>query len=243
MNVTIIGCWGSYPKVNEASSGYLFEEDEFQLLVDCGSGVLSKLQNHTKPERLNAVLLSHYHADHIADIGVLQHALLAHKYLCKEERLLPIYGHKEDAGFSALTYKDLTEGRAYQPDDQLNIGPFTVQFLRTAHSVPCFAMRISSKGHSVVYTADSAYREELIPFAKGCDVLLCESSFYSGMDAKKAGHMTSTEAGRLAQRAGARTLVLTHLPHFGELWKLKDEAETEFHGTVLMAKQDLEIGL
>lgn len=99
MKVTIIGCWGGYPKVNEASSGYLFEEDGFKLLVDCGSGVLSKLQQHVVPEELNAVLLSHYHADHIADIGVLQHALLIQKDLGKEVTTLPIYGHNEDSAF------------------------------------------------------------------------------------------------------------------------------------------------
>ncbi|OZI12501.1 hypothetical protein CEW92_06000 [Bacillaceae bacterium SAS-127] len=241
MKVTIIGCWGGYPKVNEASSGYLFEEEGFKLLVDCGSGVLSKLQQHVAPEELNAVLLSHYHADHIADIGVLQHALLIQKHLGKEVTPLPIYSHNEDALFASLTYKGLTEGRAYQPNQTLTLGPFTVEFLRTVHSVPCFAMKISAHDHTVVYTADSAFQQQFIPFAKECDLLLCESNFYSGMDGQAVGHMTSTEAGRLAHSARVGTLVLTHLPHFGELAKLKEEAEAEFRGTVLLAKQSLEI--
>ncbi|GLY11270.1 MBL fold metallo-hydrolase [Pseudobacillus badius] len=244
MNMTVIGCWGGYPKVNEASSGYLFEEDGFKLLIDCGSGVLSHLQNHIQPEQLDAVLLSHYHPDHVADIGVLQHALLISKHLGKEVSPLPIYGHQEDeAGFAALTYKDLTIGKAYHPDEKLIIGPFTVEFLRTVHPVPCYAVKISNHRQSVVYTADSAYQEAFIPFIKGSSLLLCESNFYSGMDGQAAGHMTSSEAGKLARQAGVNTLVLTHLPHFGELTQLKAEAEAEFEGTVLLAKEDLEIGL
>ncbi|WP_039237595.1 MBL fold metallo-hydrolase [Bacillus thermotolerans] len=244
MNVTVIGCWGGYPKVNEASSGYLFEEGGFKMLIDCGSGVLSKLQNHIQPEDLDAVLLSHYHPDHVADIGVLQHARLIGKYLDKEVSTLPIYGHREDEqGFAALTYKDITEGRAYNPDEKLSVGPFTVEFLRTAHPVPCYAMKISTRRNSVVYTADSSYQESFVSFAKGSSVLLCESNFYKGMNGAAAGHMTSEEAGKLARLAEVNTLVLTHLPHYGDLSKLKEEAEEEFYGNVLMASENLEIGL
>ncbi|MBM7647593.1 ribonuclease BN (tRNA processing enzyme) [Bacillus ectoiniformans] len=243
MNITVIGHWGGYPKANEASSGYLFEEDGYRMLVDCGSGVLSKLQNHVLPEELNAVVISHYHPDHVADIGVLQHALLIGKFMDKHISTLPIYGHKADPQFDKLTYKDITKGVAYDPGDELQVGPFTIKFLRTDHPVECYAMRIESKGHSVVYTADSAYQESFIPFAADCDILLCESNFYSGMNGKSAGHMTSTEAGKLACQTNTNTLILTHLPHFGDLNRLKEEAEKEFNGTVILAKQNLEFGI
>jgi ribonuclease BN (tRNA processing enzyme) len=81
LKLTIIGPWGGYPKVNEASAGYILEHDGFNLLIDCGSGVLSKLQQYIKPTDLDACIISHYHPDHNADIGVLQHALLIDMYL------------------------------------------------------------------------------------------------------------------------------------------------------------------
>ncbi|OLN23816.1 hypothetical protein BTO30_02395 [Domibacillus antri] len=244
MNITVIGCWGAFPKVNEASSGYLIEEEGFTLLIDCGSGVLSKLQNHTKPAELGAVILSHYHADHIADIGVLQHALLIDSFIEKtRDQPLPIYGHQEDDDFNKLTYKNITAGVAYKADETLVIGPFAITFLRTNHPVPCFAMRIESGGHTIVYTADTAFKKELAAFAKGADVMLAESNFYKGMDGSSAGHMTSEEAGTIAASAGVRKLVLTHLPHFGDIEQLKNEAAEQFGGTILLAHENMEIGL
>lgn len=69
MKVTVIGCYGGFPTANEATSGYLFQSGDFSLLVDCGSAVLSKLFGYVPAEKLDAVVLSHYHHDHIADIG------------------------------------------------------------------------------------------------------------------------------------------------------------------------------
>lgn len=76
MKMTVVGFWGGFPEAGEATSGYLFEHDGFRLLVDCGSGVLAQLQKYITPSDIDAVVLSHYHHDHVADIGVLQYARL-----------------------------------------------------------------------------------------------------------------------------------------------------------------------
>ncbi|MDQ0214775.1 ribonuclease BN (tRNA processing enzyme) [Oikeobacillus pervagus] len=241
MKLTIVGHWGGFPKVNEASSGYIIEENGYHLLVDCGSGVLSLLQNFLSPEEIDAVILSHHHPDHMTDIGVLQHALLIGKHLGKSVSTLPIYAHSENHLFPTLTYKDLTTGMVFNPNECLQIGPFSILFLKTIHSVSCYAMRIEANGKSIVYTADSAYQDAFVSFSRNCDILLCESNFYDGMDATKAGHMTSTDAGKLASLAAVNTLILTHLPHFGDLNELKKEAEQRYSGKVLLAEKGLTI--
>ncbi|MEH7342994.1 MBL fold metallo-hydrolase [Bacillus sp. JJ1532] len=236
MNFTVIGHWGGYPKAGEASSGYLLEYDGFHLLIDCGSAVLSQLQRVLQPEELNGVILSHYHPDHTADIGVLQHARLIQGFLGKEMECLPIYGHSEDeVEFSKLTYKNITEGIAYNPDQALTIGPFRVQFLLTDHPITCFAMRFEAGGKSIVYTADTSFKEELVPFTNGADLLVCECNFYGNQNGKSAGHMTSLDAGKLASDANARQLLLTHLPHYGNLEQLKEEAATRYNGPISLA--------
>ncbi|MFE8700270.1 MBL fold metallo-hydrolase [Cytobacillus sp. FJAT-54145] len=236
MKLTTVGFWGGYPKVNEASSGYLLEHDGFNLLIDCGSSVLAKLQNFVQPEELDAVILSHYHPDHIADIGVLQHARLIQGFLGKEMNTLPIYAHSLDQQeFAKLTYKNITQGIAYDPNQTLKVGPFTVQFLLTVHPAPCYAMRFEVDGKSFVYTADTAYKEEFIGFCQDADLLLCECNFYSNQDGKGAGHMNSFDAGNLATQANVKQLVLTHLPHYGELTNLVNEASQKYAGPISLA--------
>ena len=244
MKLTVIGYWGGYPKKNEASSGYLVEHEGFQLLIDCGSGVLSKLQNVLQPEELDAVVLSHYHPDHNADIGVLQHARLIQGFLGKELPNLPIYGHSfDEQEFRKLTYKTITKGVAYNPDAVLSAGPFTISFLKTNHPVPCYAMRIEAGGKVLVYTGDSSFKEEFIEFSQGADILLCECNFYGNQSGKSAGHMNSIETGQLAQRAGVKQLILTHLPHYGNLDELITEASQEFNGIIKRANEFLSISL
>lgn len=244
MQLSIVGCWGGYPKANEASSGYLLEHDGYNLLIDCGSGVLSKLQNMLKPEELNGLILSHYHADHIADIGVLQHALLIQGFLGKQVPCLPIYGHAlNELEFAKLTYKNITKGVAYDPNASVQIGPFTLRFLQTEHPVPCYAMRIEANQKVLVYTADTAFKEELVNFSQNADVLLCECNLYGNMNGSGAGHMTSVDAGSLAARANVKELILTHLPHFGDLEQLVDEASQQYSGSIQLAAQDMVINI
>lgn len=244
MKVTVIGSWGGYPKKNGASSGYLLEHNGFQLLIDCGSGVLAKLQNIIQPEELDAVLLSHYHPDHIADIGVLQHARLIQGFLGKDFPSLVIYGHHFDqAEFTKLSFKEVTKGKAYIPNEILTVGPFQVSFLKTSHPVPCYAMRIVADGKVVVYTADSSFKEEFIEFSKNADLLLCECNFYGYQNGKSSGHMNSIEAGKLAQQASVKQLILTHLPHYGDLSDLVSEASIEYSGPIRLAEESLAISL
>ncbi|MFF2446248.1 MBL fold metallo-hydrolase [Neobacillus sp. NPDC058068] len=244
MKLTVIGFWGGYPKQNAASSGYLLEHYGFQLLIDCGSGVLSKLQNITQPDELDAVIISHYHPDHIADIGVLQHARLIQGFLGKEFPTLPLYGHEFDKHeFAKLTYKNITQGVAYDPTSTIMIGPFQVSFLKTNHPVPCYAMRIEAGGKAIVYTADSSFKEEFIEFSRNSDVLLCECNFYGHQNGQSAGHMNSVEAGQFAEKAAVKQLILTHLPHYGTLSDLINEASGEYTGIIKLADEFLSISL
>lgn len=244
MKLTVIGFWGGYPKVNGASTGYLLEHNGYSLLIDCGSGVLAKLQNVLQPEELDGVIISHYHPDHIADIGVLQHARLIQGYLGKDMDNLPIYGHSFDAEeFGKLTYKEITKGVSYNPNDRLQAGPFEISFLKTDHPVPCYAMRIEAEGKTIVYTADTSFKEELIGFSRDADVLLCECNFYGHQNGKPAGHMNSLDAGRLAREAGVSQLILTHLPQYGNLSDLINEASKEFTGIIKLAEEFQTISL
>lgn len=239
MKITIVGFWGGYPAKNGATSSYLVEKDNFTLMIDIGSGALSKVQNYKSVSEINAVIVSHYHHDHVADIGVLQYAYLVHNQLNKRHDLLPIYGHQEDEqGFKLLSH-DYTTGIPYDPNESLEIGPFKIEFLKTNHSVPCYGMKITSENCVIVYTADSAYQEEWIDFSKNADLLIADCNFYSDQDGKAAGHMNSSEVGYIAEQANVRELILSHLPQYGEHENLLMDAKGYFNGKVQLAFEGL----
>ncbi|WEG12019.1 MBL fold metallo-hydrolase [Pullulanibacillus sp. KACC 23026] len=231
MKLTVVGFWGGFPGKDEATSGYLLEADGFSLLLDCGSGVLSKLQHFTEIENLDALWLSHYHHDHIADLGPLYFARLIKGQLQDKKGPFPIYGHTLDQeGFQLLTNEEVTKGVAYEGTDTLTIGPFQLTFVKTIHPAPCYAARITYNEKVIVYTADTAIFPELYSFAEGADLLIAECSLYEGQDGAAFGHMTSAEVAELAEKAKVKDVLLTHLPHYGDHQELLQRVKQQHKG-------------
>ncbi|WKA55126.1 MBL fold metallo-hydrolase [Planococcus shixiaomingii] len=238
MRVIPIGIWGAFPNKNEATSSFLIEQDGFRCLIDCGSGVLAAVQNYTELKEINAVVISHYHADHIADVGVLQHAAMIGMQLKEWDNIpLPIYAHDKDtAAFQELSFKGVTEGHALNVDETVQIGPWEVSFCQTVHPVYCLALRFSSNGKSVVFTADTEWTEALIDFAANADLLVAESNLYEKYIGIIEGHMSGSQAGALAEKANVRKLLLTHLPQYGDLNDILQAANKAFEGDVAFAE-------
>lgn len=226
MKLTVLGCLGAYPYNGEGTTGFLLQSGSFNLLLDAGSTTLVQLEKQLNPLALDAVILSHYHHDHIADLGVLQYYWQLHPER-NPEIILPIYGHTDDtAHFESLSMAGVSEGREYFEAEELDLGPFLVTFMKTIHPVPCYAMRFVEKetGKVFVFTGDSGYLESFVPFAKEADFFLADTYLFAGNERHHA-HFTSKEAGEIAKAAQVKQLVLTHLPQFGDLKQLKQEAQ------------------
>lgn len=237
MKIIPLGIWGGYPKANSATSSFLIEHEGFHCLFDCGSGVLSSLQNYIALDELNAVVVSHYHADHIADIGSLQYSRLIQYYLGHPSPPLPIYSHAQDKEqFAKLTYKEQTIGMEVQAHQTVQIGPFTVTFCPTVHPVYCLAMKFTVDGKSAVFTADTEWTDKLVTFAHKTDILFCEANLYEEHIGISPGHLAGSQAGILAQQANIGQLVLTHLPHHGDINEILNEAKQTFSGSVEIAE-------
>ena len=231
-----IGWWGAYPSAHAATSGYLLQSDGLNILVDCGSGVLSRLQNHIALEQLHAVVLSHYHWDHVADLGCLQYATRILMDLGKRHRPLNIYGPHEDENIQRLDYLKYCHGHIIDENTPLQLGGLRFTFSRNEHPDPSFSMRIEKKDRVLVDIADTGWTDALVRIANRADLLLCEASLYDEFHGRIPGHLTAGEAGQIAAAAGVQHLVLTHLPHFGDHQELIHQAGRVFQGKIDLAQ-------
>ncbi|GEL08664.1 MBL fold metallo-hydrolase [Salisediminibacterium halotolerans] len=239
MRLRIIGYWGAYPGQQSATSCYLLEEDGVRVLIDAGSGAAAQLQRYIGLNEIDAAVISHFHHDHIADLGVLTYSRAVDQALGNTAAPLRIYASDDETENLTDYSRKGTKVDTYHKDETLTIGPFKFQFQRTKHPVSCYAMKITSTAsqQSIVYTADTAFSTDIAAFAENCSILIAETSFYNRQDAASFGHMTSLEAGKLARIAGAGELILSHLPHFGDHQQLLHEAEEEFSGPVSLASE------
>ena len=75
MRITVLGKSPAWQDTDGACSGYLIQHEEFTLLLDCGNGVFSKLRRFCDYVDVDAVLVSHLHADHFLDLVPFSYAL------------------------------------------------------------------------------------------------------------------------------------------------------------------------
>lgn len=225
MKLTALGVWGGYPTRDAGTTSYLLQSEEgFNLLLDAGSRAVTELEHELSPNDLDAIILSHYHEDHIADLGALRQY---RQLQTMKPEILPIYGHQENEyEFSKLSLENVSEGIAYDVENGTSVGPFDIQFLKTVHPVICYAMRIVERatGQVLVYTGDTGYFAGLVDFSKDADILLADVYFFKDK-AKMPNHLSSVEAGEIAAQANVKKLILTHLPQVGDLQVLREEAQ------------------
>lgn len=215
MKLTTLGCWGAYPYKDGGTTSYLLTgQDGFQLLIDCGSRALNELEKEIRPLDLDAVIISHYHPDHVADLGVLRHYFQLYPKHLWEPKVLPIYAHDEDKEeFGKLSLPDVSQGIAYDTAGTEQIGPFDISFIKTVHPVVCYAFRIVERatGQVFVFTGDTGFFDGLDSFAADADLFLADVYLYEGNE-NHIAHLTTKEAGQIASAAKVKKLILTHMP-------------------------------
>jgi len=228
--LSVLGCYGPYPPAGGACSGYLLEKEGFRVLLDCGNGVLSRLQDFIHLWELDAVVISHHHGDHTSDLNILRYALDAACRRGQRKEPLPLYAPPEpEEEFERLHYKNIYRPIPLEAGSLLQIGPFKFDFLPTVHSTPCLAMRVESNPCTLVYSGDSEYFPLMAEFAHGADLFLCEAGYLE----EEAGcrfpnHTSASQAGLLASAAEVGRLVLTHLSPGGDRAEFERRARENF---------------
>ena len=240
MRLTVVGCSGSYPGPDSAASSYLVEADGFQVVLDLGNGALGQLQRYTTLDRPGAVLLSHLHADHVIDLT--SYYVVRRYHPDGQMPTLPVYGPHGSAHRMARAY-DLpyNPGMTQEFDfrvfshEPFEVGPFTVTVVPVVHPVEAYAMRLEHDGRVLVYSGDTCPTPSLGEIAAGADVFLCEAAFLSDRENPGGLHLTGREAGQVATEAGAGSLIVTHVPPWGDPARALAEAKETYAGPLDLA--------
>ncbi len=240
MRLTVVGCSGSFPGPDSPASCYLVEADGFRLVLDLGNGALGHLQRYVGLFDVDAICLSHLHADHCLDLCPYW---VARTYAPDGARpRIPVYGpagtadrlaqanglDPEPGMTGAFDFLTLTSGRC-------KIGPFEVTTDHVNHPVETFGFRIEHAGRVLAYSGDTGQTAVLCELARAADILLCEASFLEGPDLPADLHLTGRQAAEHAERAGAGHLVLTHLVPWNDPAATLGEAVSVFRGPVSLA--------
>ena len=258
MRITVLGKSPSWQDAGGACSGYLVEEDGSCLLLDCGNGVFSKLRRYRDYTAVDAVVLSHLHADHFLDLVPFSYALTyaprqqpvpVHRWAGTETPARPRLHAPKGATetfrrvVGAWGNDDLIENAfdliEYEPDDILEIGSLRIRFHEVPHFTRTWAVDVSSTngGGRFTYGADCSPTEDLVRFAAGTDLLMIEATLPRPERTGMRGHLTPEEAGDHGCRAKVGRLVITHISdELDELWA-RSKAAKAFGGPVTVARE------
>ncbi|WP_025273723.1 MBL fold metallo-hydrolase [Haloglycomyces albus] len=245
MKLTIIGCAGSFPAPDTPCSAYLVEADGYKLLLDYGTGALGELQKYTDPNSIDAIIITHLHADHFFD--ACAYAVMRRYGPNAPDHPVPLYGPSATADRIRQSYgghgelkspcmTDVYDFHTLQPGG-FHLGPFSIRVDRVAHPVETFGVRVEHNGSSLTYTSDSGPCESLEKLAYQSDTLLAEASYLEGRVNPPDVHLTGKEAGEFAAKAGARQLLLTHLVEpWGSADTTLNEARSAYSGPTSIVK-------
>ena len=240
MQLTVLGNSGTFPGAASPCSGYLLEHDGFRLVLDLGAGALGNLQRHCGLLDVDAIYITHLHADHCIDLIAYSYALRYHPTGLPP--VLPVYGPAGTGERIAASYEcpptdglldvfDFREGAGRV----LQIGPFAVTAAVVNHPVECHGLRIEAGGRVMTYSADTNISPVLVELARDADLFLCEASWPSTPTPPPNIHLTGREAGTHAAQAGAKRLLLTHLMPFHDPMAMLAEAKESYDGALDLA--------
>lgn len=243
--LTILGCNGSGPAPDGPASGYLVRSATTSIWLDAGTGTFMELTKHLDPAVIDALVLTHIHADHSADVFGLVHYLA---YRVRQDIRIPFFAPDGAAASLAAflaagtdhPFHHVLESHVVTNNETHVVGDVTLRFSPTVHSVPANAVRMEHGDRVFVFSGDTGLGGGFADLAKGAHLIMAEA----GLTGPRGPgvfplHLSAAEAGEIANTAGAERLVLTHVASTKSSHDVHDEASAEFDGETIVAQPGL----
>lgn len=248
MDLTIVGCSGSFAGPASPASSYLVRAEHrgrtWSIVLDLGNGALGELQRHIDPFSIDAVLVSHLHVDHCIDLcgyyvmlkyvpgGSGREGVPAYGPQGLSEHLANAYGNRaiEDVP-GTFDFRKVSDREA------IELGPFTVTPYRVEHPIEAYGFRVEADGRTLAYSGDTDSCGALLPLMAGADLVLADAAFVDGRDSIRGIHLSGSRAAQAAVDAGGvGRLMLTHLPAWNDPEQCRAQAATVWPGDVELAE-------
>ena len=209
-------------------AGYLLQAAGKNILLDCSEGIRARLE-HIQFDyfQLDAVCITHFHPDHFNLDSLLQ-SLFVRAKRGGVTKKLTIYGppkiaehladflnRKNDPDFWSLImpkvlhleFFEFSDQQPYQLAPGLRLCPYAV-----AHgNMDAYALRFVIDNKIFAYSGDSGVCAGLVAAAKSAEFFLCEAAYDSSDEIPPVtSHLSPRLAGKVAQNAVAKKLLLTH---------------------------------
>ena len=234
--VTVVGSSGSFPGPHSPASCYLVESEvdgvTTRVVLDLGNGSLGPLQSYTSPTELDAILITHLHADHFMDLCGLYvmrrydprrspdgpQVVYAPDGLARRLQLA-YYGCEEPAMATQLDTRVVRDGQA------IEVGSLRIVPALVVHPIEAYGYRFESAAGTVAFTGDTDSCPALGPLLAGADLVLADAAFLEDRDDSRGIHLTARRAAQAALDAGGvGRLVLTHIPPWNDPEDCRAEA-------------------
>ena len=229
MKLTVLGASGGFPAAGGATSGYLLELSGHYVLIDCGSGVLSNLFRFISIDRLDAIILTHLHYDHISDMQVMKYAIDLNRKFGVERPAIPVIAPATPEAIAATLQSDgdLIVGQI-NSGSEMNIFGAAVRFFAMDHPVETYGLRIELDGKILAMTSDSVPCAAMQILLQNADLAVMDAGTIERLRKPKMMHMTAAECATLARTCQVRQLLLTHLLPLIDPAEILAEAKTHF---------------
>lgn len=210
MKIKVLGNFGPFPAAGGNTSGYLLQTETENIAFEMGEGIFSALRQDIPPEKLDALIISHFHFDHSCDLGIFCYYIerLKKRGVSPEIPLFIPYVDCEIVKY--IMNKDFFKVVFVEENQTYKIGKTLLEFFEVNHPVKTYGFVAENEGKRFGFTADSRLSGGVEKIASRSDLFLADGAFLNRELTQTSPHMSVFQAASVGKKFAAKTLI-THL--------------------------------